>query len=188
MQSKAFDYVSDMISSFPEDIGEKTALTPASNHLYKKGEGLLLCDGEKEVFHSIVAKGLYVSTRSRPDIIPTVSVISGCVRDLRTSDKEKLVQLLKYLNGTRELPLTLRYEGMSLAWWQIDSSFTCHPNFRLQSGGVLMMHPSGGGMASSSIKQKLNTRSSTMAKLVAVVDFLSKVLWVQILWRAKGSQ
>ena len=41
------------------------------------------------------------------------------------------------------------------------------------------MHPGGGGIAAGSVKQKLNTRSSTMAELVAVDDFLSKVLWVR---------
>ena len=39
------------------------------------------------------------------------------------------------------------------------------------------MHPQGGGIASGSVKQKLNTRSSTTAKPVACDDFLSKVLW-----------
>ena len=41
------------------------------------------------------------------------------------------------------------------------------------------MHPGGGGIAAGSVKQNLNTRSSTMAELVAVDDFLSKVLWVR---------
>ena len=41
------------------------------------------------------------------------------------------------------------------------------------------MHPGGGGIASGSTKQKLNTRSSTMSELVAVDDFLSKILWVR---------
>ena len=68
---------------------------------------------------------------------------------------------------------------MSLARWHIDSSFACHPDFRSQSGSVLLMHPGGGGMASGSTRQKLNTRSSTMSELVAVDDFLSKILWVR---------
>ena len=42
-----------------------------------------------------------------------------------------------------------------------------------------MMHPGGGGIASGSTRQKLNTRSSTMSELVAVDDFLSKILWVR---------
>ena len=41
------------------------------------------------------------------------------------------------------------------------------------------MHPGGGGIAAGSTKQKLNTRSSTMSELVAVDDFLSKILWVR---------
>lgn len=66
---------------------------------------------------------------------------------------------------------------MLLARWHVDSAFACYPDFRSQTGGVLMIHPAGGGIASSSTKQKLNTRSSTMAELVAVDDFLSKILW-----------
>ena len=37
----------------------------------------------------------------------------------------------------------------------------------------------GGAIMSSSIKQKLNTRSSTEAELIAVDDFMLKILWTQ---------
>ena len=169
---KQFGHVKDMITNYEVDIGNKTAATPASNHLFDKGEGRLLSDAERESFHSAVAKGLYISTRSRPNIIPTISLLCGRVKEPNTSDKEKLIRLLKYLNGTKELHLTLRYDKMSLARWHIDSSFACHPDFRSQSGGVFMMHPGGGGIASGSTRQKLNTRSSTMSELVAADDFL----------------
>ena len=76
---KQYEHVSDMILNFSEEIGEKTALTLASNHLLEKGEGGLVNNEDREMFHSTVAKGLFVSTRSRPDIIPTVSVLSGRV-------------------------------------------------------------------------------------------------------------
>ena len=72
---KQFDHVSEMISGYEKEINEKIALTPASNHLYEKEEGGLLNNKEKELFRSTVAKGLFISTRSRPDIIPTVSVL-----------------------------------------------------------------------------------------------------------------
>ena len=36
----------------------------------------------------------------------------------------------------------------------------------------------GGAIAAGSTKQKLNVRSSTVAELVAVDDFLSKIMWV----------
>ena len=183
---KQFGHIEDMISMYADEIGEKIAQTPASNHLFERGEGRLLSDPERESFHSTVAKGLHVSTRSRPDIIPTISVLCGRVKEPNISDKDKLIRLLKYLNGTKKLHLTLRYDGLSLARWHIDSSFACHPDFRSQSGGVLMMHPGGGGIASGSTRQKLNTRSSTMAELVAVDDFLSKILWVRNFLSCQG--
>ena len=40
-----------------------------------------------------------------------------------------------------------------------------------------MMSKLGGGMASGSTKQKLNTRSSTEAKMVSSDDFLTKIIW-----------
>ena len=73
------------------------------------------------------------------------------------SDRKKLIRLLEYLNGTKELHLTLRYDGLSIARWHIDSAFACHPDFRSQSGGVLLIHPGGGGIVAGSVKQKLNT-------------------------------
>ena len=49
------------------------------------------------------------------------------------------------------------------------------------------MHPEGGGMATGSDKQKLNTRSSTDAKLVTSDDFLTKILWLKIFSNTRAS-
>ena len=48
------------------------------------------------------------------------------------------------------------------------------------------MHKSGGGMASGSTKQKINTRSYTTSKLVAADDFLPKIIWVKNFLEAQG--
>ena len=61
---KQFNHVGEMITNYEVDIGDKTAATPASNQLFDKGEGRLLSDTERESFHSTVAKGLHISTRS----------------------------------------------------------------------------------------------------------------------------
>lgn len=49
-----------------------------------------------------------------------------------------------------------------------------------------MIHPGGGGIAYGSTKQKLYSRSSTMSELVAVDDFLLKVLLVQNFMEGQG--
>lgn len=43
----------------------------------------------------------------------------------------------------------------------------------------MLMHKNGGGMASGSKKQKINTRSSTTSELVAADDFLPKIISVK---------
>ena len=52
-----------------------------------------------------------------------------------------------------------------------------HP---LQSTKIFALKISGegGAIAAGSTKQRLNVRSSTVAELVAVDDFLSKMMWV----------
>ena len=49
-----------------------------------------------------------------------------------------------------------------------------------------MLHPKGGGIASGSVKQKLNTRSSTTAELIVCDDFLTKLLWTQNFMTGQG--
>ena len=74
------DYVKEIVSAWPEEIKDNDiALTPASNDLYKRGEGGLLSKERKETFHTIVAKCLFVVKQSRPDILPTASLLSGRV-------------------------------------------------------------------------------------------------------------
>ena len=43
----------------------------------------------------------------------------------------------------------------------------------------MFMNGKGGGMASGSTKQKLNTRSSTTSELVGTDDFIPKIVWVK---------
>ena len=70
-------------------------LTPASLMLFKKGGGRLLSVDQKEIFHSVVANALFICHRSRPDVIPEVSILSGRVSDLNTNDWEKGCQLVR---------------------------------------------------------------------------------------------
>ena len=44
---------------------------------------------------------------ARPDIQPTIAVLSTRVKEPTEGDWKKLVQLMNYLNGTLEMILTL---------------------------------------------------------------------------------
>lgn len=173
------DHVEDSISLWPEEFkNEDIALTCASLNLFERGGGGLLNNVQREKLHSVVVKGIFLCNRSRPDITPTISVLSGRVREPTKSNWEKVRQLVKYLHSTRYLHLVLRCNGMCLTKWNVNASFAVHNNFRSQSCGVLFLNQMGGGITSSSNRQHLNTRSSTEAELEASDDFLSKILWV----------
>jgi hypothetical protein len=70
-----------------------------------------------------------------------------------------------------------------IQWW-IDASYAVHPDMRSHTGGTKTLGK--GSVYSSSIRQKLNTRSSTEAELVAVNDMMSMVLWTRMFLEEQG--
>ena len=68
---------------------------------------------QKEVFHTTVAKGVFLYKRARPHIHQAVSVMSSRVQKPNESDWRKFVRLLKYLNGTKKFHLTSQFDTLS---------------------------------------------------------------------------
>jgi hypothetical protein len=80
-------------------------------------------------------------------------------REPDKDDWKKLIHIMRYIRGTRDMPLILSANGSSILKWWVDASFAVHPNLRGHSGGGLSM--GRGFPIVGSTKQKLNTRSST---------------------------
>jgi hypothetical protein len=91
---------------------------------------------------------------------------------------------MKYLNGTRELVLTLGVDDLTVINWYVDASFAVHPDYRSHTGAVMTYGT--GSIQALSRKQKLNTRSSTEAELVGVDDALNQVLWTKLFLEDQG--
>jgi len=71
------DYIKRLLDDFPRywrttDI----ASSSAANNLFDKGIGKKLDNAKSKQFHTTVAKALCVAKRGRPDILPTVSVLT----------------------------------------------------------------------------------------------------------------
>jgi len=99
-----FGKVADMIDNGPVKLKKSgTAMTPASSDLMSRDDDAkFLSKQRKEQYHNIVAKGIFMAKRSRPDIRHTVAVLAMRVREPNESNWNKMVRLLKYLNGTRQ--------------------------------------------------------------------------------------
>ena len=95
-------YVESMVEDFPVKIS-KISKTPAAENLLDIGTGKLLDKGKSEAYHTTVAKGLFLCKRSRPDIQPTIAVLSTRVKSPTESDWKKLIRMLEYLKGTSKL-------------------------------------------------------------------------------------
>jgi hypothetical protein len=180
-------YVAEMIDESMLNLSPKdTDITPAAEDLFAEGSGDLLKKDKAKLFHKIVAKGLFLCKRARPNIHPTIAVLCTRVRRPNQDDWRswrKMVRLIRYLNGTREDRLYLSADDLHLVHWHINAAFAVHPNFRSHTGGIMTY---GGGAAQSiSRKQKLNTRSSTEAKLVGV-NGVTMILWMKLFMEAQG--
>ena len=86
----------DLIDSWPEEFKDKDKVsTPTSLDLFEKVSGALLGKEKSEVFHSVTTKGIFMCTRSRPDDLPTVSVLAVRVREPNQSDWEKGLRFVR---------------------------------------------------------------------------------------------
>jgi hypothetical protein len=155
--------------------------------MFSEDKSKKLSEKEKEIFHRIVAKGLFLSKRARPDILPIVSVLCTQVKSPGKRDWARLIRLLKYMKNTEEDVLVLNARnGIGSVEWYIDASFAVHPDFKSHSGAIMKFSGGKGAVQSMSCKQKLNTSSSTTAELVAVDNILPLVLWTPLFMECQG--
>ena len=147
---------------------EGTAATPAANYLFDvMTESPELDNIKKEMFHTITAKLLYLAKRSRPDILLAVSYLTTRVNCPNVSDFNKLQRVLKYLNGSKSLTLTLYGDGSQLLC-DIDTSFAVHDDYKGHTGSANSLGK--GTIHADSSKQRLNTKSSTETEIVGLTD------------------
>ena len=90
---------------------------------------------------------------------------------------------MKYLNKTKDLVLILNSNNTNIIKWWIDAAYAAHPNMRSHAGGCMSL--GGGVIHNTSIKQKLNVKSSTEAELVAVDDVYHKFCGLIIFYVSK---
>jgi len=179
------DYITRMLAEFPVKFKEEqTAETPARTNLFDVGKGGPLDKKRHEIFHSFIAKNIFLSKRARTDIGTAVAVLSSRVQKPNQSDWLKLVRMMLYLKCTLKWHLTLSAENLAIVKWFIDAAFAVHPDLKSHTGATMTMGE--GAMQTLSRKQKLNSRSSTEAELIGVDDAITQVLWTRLFMEEQG--
>ena len=157
----------NLMEDILKDITHK-CVNPATSKLLSIPDGPLLSEKSKEAFHSMVAKLLYVARMVRPDIMLAVSFLTTRVTCPTEHDQIKLLRILGYLNGTRELKFIICSTPYSRLVATIDASFGKNENLRSQTGFAIFMGNTA--VQFGSCKQKLITANSTEAELCALSD------------------
>ena len=185
------DYVKSVLKEFPyqEELKKtKSPKTPAAEHLFQIDPDAVPLDKEKaDVFHTTVAKLLFLTMRTRPDLQPTVPFLCTRVQKPDVDDFKKLLRALKWLEKTWKFVLTIevtRDGEVILVCWFPDAAFAVHVDFKSHTGGTGTMGK--GVIKSISCKQKLNTKSSTEAELVAADDVVPSALWTRLFLLSQG--
>ena len=78
----------------------------------------------------------------------------------------------------------LEADDLQLVHWWIDGAFATHRDMHSHTGGAMLLGK--GAIYGTSTCQKLNTQSSMEAKLVAVDNCMSQVLWTRYFLDAQG--
>jgi hypothetical protein len=82
-----------------------------------------------------------------------------------------------YLRTTAEPLRWHRADDSNKTLWYVDAAFAVHPDFKSHPGAIMTIGQ--GAITSLSKKQKLDTRSSTEAELVAADDVVVPMLWTK---------
>jgi hypothetical protein len=175
-------FVADLLEEIPEATG--VAVTPALANLFTVADSTLLNASDKEVFHSVVAKVLYLAKRTRPDLLLLCSYLTTRVQCPTESDNNKLFRGIRYLRGTKDMGLTLGTSTPLEVIAYTDASFAVHPNMVSHTGATVTL--GGGPIFARSTKQRLNTKSSTESELVGLSDSATQVIWTRNFIIAQG--
>jgi hypothetical protein len=157
-----------------------TARTPGTDGLFEVRDTALPVPEEVRVwFHRCVAMILYLAKRSRAELLTAAAYLATRVTKCDSDDIDKLIRLVKYIRGTREMGMILRpgASGIRVHLF-VDASYGVHVDGRSHTGSCVVIGDLGAVHCRSS-KQQIVTKSSTEAELVGLSDSANQGLFLR---------
>ena len=139
---------------------------------------------EAESFWTETASLAWASTRAHPALVTTIGELSRHVTDPTTEDSGKLDRAISFAKSVRDIPLRLKTELPPRVTVSIDAAFANRNEMRSTSGTCITLGV--GYFIASSKVQKLNSKSSTEAEIIAVSDGMNIPLWLADFIRLQG--
>ena len=169
------DLLSDWFSiNFDEKMvpaRDKFASDPALSSIFDKGDSPALCDKNSAIFHSYVMRVAFLAKRVKPELNVALSYLSTQVTHSSENDLRKLDRVIRYVRDHLGSGITLTAAGKDknvVVTAHIDASFGCHDDAKSHTGVCITL--GRGPVYVRSVKQRIVTKSSTEAELVALSD------------------
>jgi hypothetical protein len=154
--------------------------TPAAEHLFDINPMAEKLQGkDKEYFRSYTAKLLYVGKRVKPEMLTAISFLTTRANSPDVDDLAKLQRALGYLLYTRDRGIVLEIGDTITVNAFVDAAYGVHSTSGKSHSGCAIVLGTGGPVHVKSTKQKLVTKSSTEAELVALSDYASQTVWMR---------
>ena len=90
-------------------------------------------------------------------------------------DYKKLMQIMRFTQRTKDDYLTLSANSLHTVRWWVDASYAVHLDMKSHTGGTMVLGT--GVLYGTSIKHRMNTKSSTESDYVSADDVLPRMLW-----------
>ena len=174
-------YLEEILKDFK--IGqEDISPTPSNEKLFFQPQIDPLVDAHS--FRSKLMKLMFL-TKTRPDIKLPVIFLTTRMQSPTKSDEEKLKRIAQYLNGTKELGITIKPNSLFL-FCSADASYASHSDLKGHTGVTIGLGEPNAPIFTASKKQKLITRSSTEAEILALESATSELIWTKNLLEELG--
>ena len=146
------DYLKKVLDDLPNKY-QGRAITTTANHLFEVNNTTRkLREKDAQAFHTVLAKLLFLCKQGHPDILTGVAFLTTRVRDPDEDNGKKILQILKYLSGTRDLVLILEFDDTGTVKWWLEAAFAVHHDMKRHTGRMMSMGQ--GALYSASSKQK----------------------------------
>jgi hypothetical protein len=170
-------YINEILQEFKPT---RSYPTPCKEDIFKRPEIELTGDPvEIRDYLSKLMKLMFLATRTRPDLLLTLSILSSKARAPNIHDMERLDRVVGYLLETRNKGLKMEINNMNLFAY-FDASWASHSDLKGHSGVVITLGHNGFPIYCKSQKQKVVSRSSTEAELIAMFhDGMDYLLYIR---------
>ena len=129
-----------------------------------------------KIFKSAIGSLIYIAKITRPDISFAVHKIARKSESPTVSDWNKVLNIFKYLNATKDYKL--RYNGKGNFIGYTDSDFAGDLEDRKSTSGHIILIGNS-PICWGSKKQSIVATSTTEAEYIATSECVKKVLWIR---------